>query len=162
MNLWCLVYKPASPALWCFVTAARWTEAHASNLTSMPTGGLLPKQSPRVRRRKDREEPCSPLPFVLEGFYRYRGRQDSKLLSSGFRNVYKGLLFSCLLGHNKKVIMVQQANLSGSMDTKMRGNKGSPLPPELPSPVLPCIFRRGCNFPQHLQGLGCCVFQTAP
>ena len=114
----------------------------------MPTGGLVAQADSQDRGLKGQRGALQPSPFCFGRFLqiRYRGREDNKLLSSGFRNVYKGLLFSCLLGHNKNAIMVQQANLSGSepgngcpgsMDTKMRGNKGSPLPPELPSPVPP-------------------------
>lgn len=139
----------------------------------MPTGGLIAQADSQDQGVKGRRGALQPSPFCLGRFLqiRYGGREDNKLLSSGFRNVYKGLLFSCLLGHNKNAIMIQQANLSGSepgngcpgsMDTKMRGNKGSPLPPELPLLSLPRIFGRGCNFPPHPQGLGCYVFQTAP
>lgn len=116
INLWCFVYKPASPHLWYFVIAAKWTEAHASNLTSMPTGGLVAQAESQGQAVKGQRGALQPSAFCFGRFLqiRYRGRQDSKLLSSGFRKVYKGLLFSCLLGHNKNVIMVQQANLSGS------------------------------------------------
>ena len=120
----------------------------------MPTEGLIVQADSQDRGPKGRRGALQPSPFCLGRFLqiRYRGREDNKLLSSGFRNVYKGLLFSCLLGHNKNAIMIQQANLSGSepgngcpgsTDTKMRGNKGSPLPPELPSPVPPPHLREG-------------------
>ena len=114
----------------------------------MPTGGLVAQADSQDWGLKGQRGALQPSPFCFGRFLqiRYRGREDNKLLSSGFRNVYKGLLFSCLLGHNKNAIMVQQANLSGSepgnrcpgsMDTKMRAKKGSPLPPELPSPIPP-------------------------